>query len=537
MDHRDLKEAIEKHVLVKAASGARIIAVDEISTAPWLFDFRALLLQSKWLKRYAEVFWNECGSHYPFQVCGMESAAISLVAAIVLEGDVRGKPVNGIFIRKSRKRQGLMKRIEGTPTKDPVILVDDLINSGSTFAAQIQILEREGLRVSDLFALIAFKNISDYTELLKDGVRLHTIFSLKDFGLSYGSSHSGKEQLEELWHFAAPEPSYNHVVQKSAPVLDGERVYLGTDNGTFYALDQKDGTVAWTFETGTHPEGKGIFSSPALHKGTVYFGAYDGIVYALDARTGKPKWTYEDADWIGSSPALSADLDILFIGLEFGLLRKRGGIVALRTNTGERIWEHRTGEYTHGSPLYIKEKNMIVIGSNDETVYAYRADSGTPLWQYRTNGNVMSSFSYDHKRDMIVFGSLGGYSYALSSDGTPAFALELGAGVYSTPLVIDDTVYVASLDKRVYAIDLSTGKKRWHYQTDGRIFASPILIDGSIFIGANDGCLHEIDAKTGKGGGVFRATERIVNRIAYNERTRRFFVPTVANELYCLVRS
>jgi hypothetical protein len=32
----------------------------------------------------------------------------------------------------------------------------------------------------------------------------------------------------------------------------------------------------------------------------------------------------------------------------------------------------------------------------------------------------------------------------------------------------------------------------------------------------------------------FQASERIVNAIAYNERTKRFFVPTVANEIYCL---
>ena len=52
----------------------------------WLFDFRNILLQPELLNRYAEIFWQLYVSRYPFQVCGMESAAISLVSAIVMKG-------------------------------------------------------------------------------------------------------------------------------------------------------------------------------------------------------------------------------------------------------------------------------------------------------------------------------------------------------------------------------------------------------------------------------------------------------------------
>ena len=86
MEYDDLRNAIREQVLVKATSGKRIVGIDEVSSAPWIFDFRALLLQPKWLKRYAEIFWEQFEpSYHAFQVCGMESAAISLVAAIVME--------------------------------------------------------------------------------------------------------------------------------------------------------------------------------------------------------------------------------------------------------------------------------------------------------------------------------------------------------------------------------------------------------------------------------------------------------------------
>src|SRR6185436_914631 len=103
--------------------------------------------------------------HLPFQVGGMETAGIPLVAAIVMKSLERGTPVNGFYIRKSRKRQGLLKYIEGTLTNEPVILVDDLINSGTSVNKQIAILRDAGMKVSEIFVLLAFREDAAYSFL------------------------------------------------------------------------------------------------------------------------------------------------------------------------------------------------------------------------------------------------------------------------------------------------------------------------------------------------------------------------------------
>ena len=83
----DLKQAIREHVLKRREDGEHIIIREEEgATAPWLFDFRALMLQPHWLNRYADIFWERYASHYPFQVGGMEAAGIPLVAAIIMKG-------------------------------------------------------------------------------------------------------------------------------------------------------------------------------------------------------------------------------------------------------------------------------------------------------------------------------------------------------------------------------------------------------------------------------------------------------------------
>ncbi len=539
MDLRaELRDAIAAQAFVRASAHTRIIGGDEKSLDSWIFDFRALLLQPRWLNTYAEIFWDTHKNLYPFQVCGMESAAISLVAAIVMKGTERGTPVNGIYIRKSRKRTGLLRQIEGTPNDKKVILVDDLINSGSTFKKQIDILSRSHLSVAHIFALLAFRPIEEYGALTSQGISITHLFTLQDFNLPPVKNKKNtpiQNTFETLWHFEAPNPSYSLVVQKSAPAIDEDTVYFGSDAGIFYALDQKTGDIRWSFRIGKFPENKGILSSPALHNDRVFFGAYDGTVYALKSDTGAVAWKYSDADWVGSSPCIASNLNLLFVGLEFGLWNKRGGIVALNIETGSEVWRQKMPTLTHCSPLYIPEENMVVVGSNNATIYAYEANTGTPLWHCYVVGDAKASFVYDKSRRCILFGTVNGQFYAISAqNGNPLFSKEITGGMYSTPTIDGDTTYVASLDKCIYAIDMNTWTDRWTFETGGRIFASPIVLNGHVWIGSNDGKLYEINAASGKLKSFFQATERIVNRIAHNEKTGVYFVPTQANEMYCL---
>ncbi len=505
---------------------------------PWIFDFRAIMLEAKWLDTYAELFWGRFAHKYPFQVGGLETAAIALVAAVVMKGNERGTPVNGFFIRKSRKREGLMKQIEGTLTEDPIILVDDLINTGSSLRRLLLVHESLEKHVSDMFVILSFRAMDAYAFAAEKGTTVSSLFALTDFGMAMMPTHAPeipRAAFVEAWKFSPGGAGFEYVVQKSAPIADDTCVYFGTDSGTFFAVHQKDGSVAWRFDIGKHPSHKGIFSSPALYNGVVYFGAYDGNVYALNSENGAEIWKNSDADWIGSSPAIAPDLGLLFIGLEFGIFRKRGGIAALDLKTGVRRWTDRTPALTHGSPLYIREENMVVIGSNDGVVYAYEAASGRRLWTFQTSGDVKTRPAYDAPRRQIIVPSMDTRVYALAAhSGAVQWALETGGPIYSNPLVVGDVAYITSLDKSLYAIDCASGNKLWEFATNGRIFATPVVAEGSLWIGSNDGRLYEIDPESGKLRTFHQLTERIVNAIAWNPVAKALFVPTVANELYCI---
>ena len=76
-------------------------------------------------------------------------------------------------------------------------------------------------------------------------------------------------------------------VNSSPAVVQGV-VYVGSADGTMYALDEGSGKALWRFRTGSR-----VVSSPAVSAGVVYFGSYDGNFYAVNTADGKLLWKFK----------------------------------------------------------------------------------------------------------------------------------------------------------------------------------------------------------------------------------------------------
>jgi outer membrane protein assembly factor BamB len=82
---------------------------------------------------------------------------------------------------------------------------------------------------------------------------------------------------------------------RCSPAVVGDRVYVGSSDHKFYAINAQTGKVVWSFIAGDE-----VFSSPCVWSGMVYFGSDDGVFYCLDASTGELIWRMQvdprDAD-------------------------------------------------------------------------------------------------------------------------------------------------------------------------------------------------------------------------------------------------
>lgn len=534
-----LKTFIKEEVFVRQGDE---LFVPESSA--WIMDFRRVCLDPHFLDIYTEVFYERFKEQYPFQIGGMEVAAIPLVSAIVMKMREKGMPVNGFFIRKSRKKTGLLKMVEGKLTEDPVVLVDDLINNGYTLDRQLKVIAEANRKVVAFFVLLRFRDGSAYAKYGDLGIRIESLFSLDDFRESLGTmliekTLITKENFDVSWYFKAGGARLEYVIPKSGLVLDDKRVYMGTDRGIAVALDLKDGKVIWEHRIGLGTkEGKEIFSTPVLYEGKLYFGAYDGNVYCLDAETGKKVWVSFEADWIHGSPVISSERKVLYVPTVFGLRGKEGGMVALNLQTGKALWRKDLAPATRSTPTVVEKEKKIFVGGEDGTLFALNIETGQTSWSFKSGGAIKDAPTYDEKSGMILFSSFDGAVYALrASDGFLLWKYEIGLANYSSPYLWQDKVYVTSLDKNLYCLNLSTGRELWKFPTRARIFSSPRIYENKLYFGANDARLYQLDPLTGKQTGFFQSVERITNPLLFEPVSKKFLLQTYANEIYCLNKS
>ncbi len=533
---RDLVSSAIRERAILTGEKQRLIAPNG-NRNQWLIDLRRLFMDAKLLDAAAELFWQECGGRLPFQVGGMEAAAIPLLSAILMKSLSRGTPVNGFTIRRERKTYGTGSSIEGVLTDAPIVMVDDVLNSGSSLEKARVVLEQEDCAMAAAFVLIDYESAEGKLWREKCGIPVLAPFRLGEFGLATETlERRPMAEFHNRWRFASPDPNFFHRVPKSFPATDGKRVYFGSDCGVFWCLDAGSGKAVWNFKVNATGH-KNLWSSPALHGGRVYFGSYDGNVYCLEAETGTEVWRFTGADWVGSSPALAPELGLLFIGLEFAVEGKRGSIAALRLENGEKVWEHMTKRYTHASPAYWPERQLVACGSNDNEMFLFDARSGGMRWRFETRGSIRHAPAFDTKRGQVVTGCADGWIYIIDAEtGRQVWSVQTDNTIYSVPLVVKDKAYIGSTDKYLYVLDLERRVVKTKIFAASKIFGPPRLLAGRIYFGACNGVVYEIDPASDEITGQHQLPDAITNALSYNAETGDFYALTYVNELFAFSR-
>lgn len=241
-----------------------------------------------------------------------------------------------------------------------------------------------------------------------------------------GLSAANAPRLKLKWAFAFP----NALRARSQPAVAGGAVFVGSHNGTVYALDLKTGCARWAYSASTEVR-TGIVVSPwtagdAKARPLLFFGDLVGSAYALDALTGKEVWKIKANDHAGTTltgtPVLRGDmLYIPVSSLEEGSAFKpdfacctfRGSILAVDPGTGAEKWR-----------TYLVDEPKLT-GKTAKGVDKF-GPSGVPVW---------NSPSIDVARNAM---------YVATGDN------------YSSP--------ATELSDSIVALDLTTGAIKWHYQ-------------------------------------------------------------------------
>ena len=86
---------------------------------------------------------------------GLTLGADPIVSAVVMKSYLKGKPLAGFIVRKKEKDHGTGRRIEGNLQKGwKVVVVDDVVTSGSSLLQAAEAAEAEGAEVVLAMAIV-----------------------------------------------------------------------------------------------------------------------------------------------------------------------------------------------------------------------------------------------------------------------------------------------------------------------------------------------------------------------------------------------
>lgn len=300
--------------------------------------------------------------------------------------------------------------------------------------------------------------------------------SLSDFMVPTSQLGGGaKTGVKAIWTFECEDEI------RGTPLLHEDTLYIPCYDNNLYALDASNGEFRWKYAT----EG-GIPGRPAVYESNVFFGSEDNRVHAVSARTGGIVWSYYTEGPVRSSPRIAQGH--IFIGSDDGYLH------AIGVSTGRLSWKMDAGAAIRSTPFITQE--YVYFGTEGGEVVSLDF-SGNVKWRFRTKRGVTASPTVVN--DMVYVPSLDSTLYALDANtGWAHWRFRLGRGSICSPLAVDNKIYLGAADKVIYCVNAQTSKEIWRFTTEHQVTGSPIFYKDAIYCGSVDGNLYSLDAKTGQ---------------------------------------
>ncbi|MFB6283202.1 MAG: PQQ-binding-like beta-propeller repeat protein, partial [Halobacteria archaeon] len=355
----------------------------------------------------------------------------------------------------------------------------------------------------------------------RNGVSVPTSTAIGKNNMMYLVDSNGNLEKRDMGNGAQKwSISLNNPVSVSSPaVSDGGTVYVGDDNGNLHAVDS-DGTLNWTKNLGTE-----TLYSPALHNGQVYVSSADNNVYVVEGPESSVSY---------SSPSVSPSSLYAGSSAEGKItVDNSGGAegtynVSISDNGTVQHW--RNGTIAAGNTKTVS-LNATLYSPGDHTI---KIEGGSKsASQSVTVKYAWSKFGYNNTGV-----SSNDETTGVRSKPVTKWKVDLGGTwpVYSSPAVVNDTMYVPSMTGKMSAVNISTGEFRWNYTGVAGTDSSPAVYNNQIILSGGDKKLYSINKKGNKqwstpGVGDYISSDPVVanDTVYFGSNNNRLHAVNVTN--------
>lgn len=238
----------------------------------------------------------------------------------------------------------------------------------------------------------------------------------------------------------------------TTPAIDEGILVVNSASGVMKAFNASNGEDLWQIEQPVPPLTLRGLSAPTVSAGGVIVGSSSGTLDVFIINTGQQGWTVEVGEASGSTElgrVIDVDTKPLVYGDVVYAISARGNLAAIELRTGRLKWKRKYSSYRQLSI----SGNTIFLTDVKGHIYAVDRLNGLEKWSQLslTNRNVTGPVAVG---EYIVVGDLEGYLHWVSQETGEIVARHNvdGSGVYTTPTIKNDIIYVLSRDGDLQAI-------------------------------------------------------------------------------------
>jgi outer membrane protein assembly factor BamB len=267
------------------------------------------------------------------------------------------------------------------------------------------------------------------------------------------------------------------------------QVYLGADDGTFYAIDPSSGAIRWTYR------GKGAFERPPeIGTDLIYASSAADRVMALEAATGKWRWQYEREMPEGFTIHGYAGARLFGTQLLTGFAD--GYFVSLSAASGEVMWARSlataSDQFVDVDTTATLVGDLAYVSSYSGGLYAIDLHDGATKWRLGVEG--VGDVTVSDRRLFFVAPRQG--LHAADMDGHVLWRQGLTeAGDLTRPLAVGRYLIFSGSRAGLFVVDRTAGDLLEVFNPGHGICAAPTLDETQqrLFVLANSGSLYALD--------------------------------------------
>lgn len=315
---------------------------------------------------------------------------------------------------------------------------------------------------------------------------------------------------------------------QGTPLILGDTVYVGSDDGSLTAGDLATGAVRWRYRAGDAIRGV------AGDDLGVYCGSADGKVYALTT-AGQVRWQTDIGNPVYAPVALA--------GEQVVCATSAGEVLALDRRDGTARWRTPAASYSIETRPCVSGDGVFV-GAWDRYLYALDLATGAGRWKSLVQGSDRQAapeyYSPSECAPVVVGGKVwavdrAGNLNSLDAATGQRLAAEPKAGGVG-PAGDDEHFYVRHGDGRLTRRD-AEGKVLWTAQVPtGSIPTPPVEVAGEVHFVSSLGLWSCLQAETGALLAQYKAGPGLFVYGAPAVAGKRVVVADMGGNLVCLER-